>query len=59
MAERLIEPTDEERRNGWTPETLTKYIRERESAQSKSIIDRQPAKPQVANGRYSPFNWRK
>ena len=25
----LIEPTPDERRNGWTAETLTRYIRER------------------------------
>ena len=59
MAERLIEPTEEERANGWDAPSLTKYIRERESAQSKFVLERPPVRPASANGRYSPFAWRK
>lgn len=33
----LIEPTPEEARNGWTAETLTDYVAEREAAQAIAV----------------------
>jgi len=58
----LIEPSDDELRNGWTPETLTAYIAEQNAAASlridpKSAMNR--SKPVKANSRYSPFKWRR
>lgn len=55
----LIEPTPEEARNGWTAESLTAYVREREKAQlTNALPDKQP-RPTQANSRYNPMRcWR-
>ncbi len=58
MAE-LVEPTEDERRNGWTTETLTIYLAERERAQSEAFFNPPKRRPRRANSRYSPFRWRK
>ena len=59
---KLTEPTPDETRNGWTAETLTRYIADAEKSQSAVIgFDpkaRPKAKPRVANSKYSPFRWR-
>jgi hypothetical protein len=58
----LIEPTDEEKRNGWTAESLTKYLKDQERAQSERIdphSEVRRVRPTTANGRYSPFRWRR
>lgn len=61
MAER-IEPTEDEKKNGWTAETLAKYMAERGSAQAGVVYHdpkfRPPRRPSVANGKYSPHRWR-
>jgi hypothetical protein len=56
----LIEPTADERRNGWTAETLTAYVHQREKASlSKAdAFERPREKPQIAV-RKSPFKWRR
>ena len=54
----LVEPTEEEVRNGWDAEGLTAYLAEREKAQAVAILDRKPPRPRWANSRYSPFHWR-
>lgn len=59
----LVEPTDEERRNGWTAETLTAYLAERRAGQSLAAdpdsLHRQTARrPGEANHRYNPHRWR-
>lgn len=51
-------PTPEEAANGWTAESLTKYVRERNVAQANAVLFKEKAKPPVANGRYSPLKWR-
>jgi predicted transcriptional regulator len=58
-----IEPTEEERRNGWTTETLTAYLAERAAGQSlavdvNSLHRRNARRPDEANHRYNPRRWR-
>ena len=58
-----IEPTEEEKRNGWTQRTLTAYLAERFAAQSLSVdadsLHRRNARrPEEANHRYNPRRWR-
>ena len=56
-----IELTDEERRNGWTPETLTAYLAERERAQAGVVMFdpeyRKPPRPKWANNSYNPMKF--
>lgn len=54
----LIEPTDDELRNGWTAKTLTAYHAEREQARAAVISDRPPLKPRMAKSKYRPLRWR-
>lgn len=58
----MLELTDEERANGWTEETLTAYLNERERAQAGVVMFdpdyRQPQRPRWANNRYHPHFWR-
>jgi len=58
-----IEPTEEEKKNGWTKETLTRYLAERLAAQSLAVdvnsLHRKSArKPHEQNHRYRPHRWR-
>ena len=58
-----IEPTDEEKKNGWTRETLTAYLAERFAAQSlavdaDSLLRRTARRSDEANHRYRPLRWR-
>lgn len=56
-----LEPTDEERQAGWTTETLTAYVKEREQAQAGIVMfnpdHRQPARPRWANNKYDPLRF--
>jgi len=59
----LVEPTEEERRNGWTAKTLTAYLAERQAGQSLSAdvnsLHRQRARrPSKQNHQYRPHRWR-
>jgi len=59
-----VEPTDEEKKNGWTSETLTKYLAERMAAQSLSVdidsLQRQRSqRRETQNHRYNVLRWRK
>ena len=61
--QKTIEPTEEEKKNGWTAKTLTAYLAERMAAQSLNVsIDslhrRNARRPQEANHRYRPHRWR-
>ncbi len=63
MADELIEPSDDERRNGWTPQTLTTYLRSQVDAQAQRIDLQSPARrrarrPTRANNNYRPLRWR-
>lgn len=58
-----VEPTEDEKRNGWTAESLTAYLAERNAGQSLSIdvnsLHRRLARrPVVQNHRYNPLRWR-
>ena len=58
-----VEPTEEEKRNGWTTETLTAYHAEQRAAQSlkidpNSAFNRRQRRPTRANSRYRPQRWR-
>jgi hypothetical protein len=55
--------SDEEKRNGWTDETLTAYINSRKAGQSlttdpDSLQRRLARRPVESNHRYSPHKWR-
>lgn len=58
-----IEPTEEEKRNGWTAETLTEYLATRNAGQSldadpDSLHRKLARRPTVQNHRYNPLRWR-
>lgn len=59
----LVEPTDDEKRNGWTAETLTAYLAEQKAASAlridpHSAMNRAARKPVRANSKYNPHRWR-
>ena len=59
----IIEPTEDEKKNGWTAKTLTKYLAERAAGQSlavdvNSLHRRVARRPDVQNHRYRPHRWR-
>ena len=57
-----IEPNEEERRNGWTTETLSLYVHQRRQAEKVSLDPHHPSRrrnPQRAKTGYSPFTWRR
>ena len=54
----LIQPTADEAKNGWTPESLTAYVRGREKAHGEAILERPKARPARSDGRYDPHFWR-
>ena len=51
----MPKPTKDEEKNGWTEESLTKYLKERDEALD---IEREPPKPIEQNHRYNPKRWR-
>lgn len=56
-----VEPTEEEKRNGWTTETLTAYVAEQEAAgllRADPMSAFRAKRPMKANSRYNPFRWR-
>ena len=48
MKQSRVQPTKEERANGWTEETLKAYIAEREVAQAEAIFPEHP--PLIVRG---------
>ena len=50
--EELIEPTEEERKNGWDAKSLTKYVNEQRAANAAALDwkARPRPRPQVQNG---------
>ena len=61
--QQTIEPTEEEKKNGWTAKTLTAYLSERLAAQTLNVdvnsLHRQVARrPREANHHYRPHRWR-
>lgn len=62
--QKLVEPTDEEKKNGWTAKTLTAYLAERMAGQTLAVdvnsLHRQKARrPNSQNHSYSPHRWRR
>lgn len=60
----LIEPTEDEKKNGWTADTLTAYLTERLAGQSLSadvgsVHRRAARRPNVQNHHYRPHRWRR
>jgi hypothetical protein len=56
----MVKPTPEEARNGWTEETLTAYIEERQRQQLEAADPKHPrrrVRPMTANGAYNPLKW--
>jgi hypothetical protein len=53
----LVEPTADEKRNGWTAETLTAYREQIAPEIARLFERRKPAMPTRAN-RYHPHRWR-
>ena len=54
-----IEPTDEEKRNGWTVDTLSKYVAERRAAEDARIDPRARrwVRPKSANSTLANSRW--
>ena len=52
-----VELTEDDKKNGWDEKSLAKYLKEREDANSKSIVAEKIVKPteQVS---YRPLRWR-
>ena len=61
--QQMVEPTEDEKRNGWTAETLTAYIAEREAGAAvnidpNSLHRKLAARPRTQNHRFNPKRWR-
>ena len=59
----LIQPTKDELKNGWTAETLTQYVAERNAGAElrtdpHSLHRRMKQRPRVQNIQYNPHRWR-
>ena len=59
----LVEPTAEEARNGWTAESLTRYLAERTAGAAlgvdpHSLHRKMARRPRSQNNGYSPHRWR-
>ncbi len=60
---KLVQPTDEEKRNGWDAVTLSAYLAERAAGQAldidmNSIQRRMARRPTEQNHRYRVLRWR-
>tara|TARA_R110002020_G_scaffold471044_1_gene697452 strand:- start:7167 stop:7346 length:180 start_codon:yes stop_codon:yes gene_type:complete len=58
MEDDQYEPTDEEKRNGWTKSTLKAYILGRQKEQANNIFKKKLMRPMEQNHRYRPHKWR-
>jgi hypothetical protein len=56
---RKVPATEEEKRNGWTDESLHEYRRERERANAMAVYYKEPKRPVMQNHRYNPLKWRR
>ena len=55
-----FEPTENEKKNGWTKKSLNDYLKKRPSSQYRSVYDeeRQETPPIRQNNNYNPHRWR-
>lgn len=52
----LIEPSEDEKRNGWTATSLTQYVIEQDAAASLRLDPAmRQTRPRRCNSRYNPF----
>ncbi len=58
-AKEHIEADPDYARNGWTPETLAVYFKERSAAQSNTVLHRQRVKPNRTRGWHNAHRWRR
>jgi hypothetical protein len=58
-AKEHIEADPDYARNGWTPETLAIYFKERREAQSNTVLHRQKVKPTRTRGWHNAHKWRR
>lgn len=59
--EALIEPTEDEKRNGWNAVTLTAYVHERDIEQRLKMDphhESRAMRPRAQNHKYNPKRWR-
>ncbi len=54
-----IEEDPDYARNGWTPETLAIYFKERFAAQSNTVLHRPKVKPTRTKGWHNAHRWRR
>ena len=54
-----IEADPDYARNGWTPENLAIYFKERREAQSNTVLHRQKVKPTRTKGWHNAHKWRR
>lgn len=59
----LVEPTEDERRNGWDAESLTTYLAERAAGQElaadpNSLHRMMARRPKAQNSKYNAHRWR-
>lgn len=59
MAGKKYKPTEEERKNGWTSDTLTKYMHDRDLEQAHKVLYPEPKLPSFQNNKYNPHRWRR
>ncbi len=58
-AKQHIETEPDYTKNGWTPEALAIYFKERREAQSNTVLHRQKVKPNRTNGWHNAYRWRR
>lgn len=46
-------------KNGWTPEALATYFKERTEAEANSVLHRRPVKPTRTKGWHNGHRWRR
>ena len=58
-AKEHIEEDPDYARNGWTPEALAVYFKERREANSNAVLHRQKVKPNRTRGWHNAHKWRR
>lgn len=57
----VVEPNAGERANGWTAESLTTYLQQRDRERARAMagfgLSSSPVVPPRCDGRYDPWTW--
>ena len=56
---RRVKATEDEKKNGWTDETLHEYRKERDRANFQKVYNKPIVRPTVQNHTYNPLKWRR